>query len=275
MEVIEEFIKGKYEKQELCEDAIIVSKNFIAVIDGVTSQENPCQGKALGKIISDILENIIPTIPEKSSCDKAISYLNEKILEEYKNEGIYDLIKDDPRKQPAASVVIYSKFYNQIWMIGDCKALYGNTIIDNELEVDIMYAKLRKILIEYLLETGCTEDELLENDITRQFLEETIKRQPLIRNKRFYGRYDYVSIDGFNKLDIDLIKIVDVPKDVSEIAFCTDGYRKIFATLKECEEYNKFIKENDPLCYKEYWHERGFVKNQESYDDRAYIRFKI
>ena len=57
-------------------------------------------------------------------------------------------------------------------MIGDCKALYGNNTIDNELEIDIMYAK-----------------------------------------------------------------------DVSEIAFCTDGYRKIFAALNECETYNKFIKE--------------------------------
>lgn len=275
MEVIEEFIKGKYEKQELCEDAIVVSENFIAVIDGVTSQENYCSGKALGKIISDILKNIIPTIPEKNSCEEAINYLNEKMLEEYKKEGIYDLIKDDPRKQPAASVVIYSKFYNQIWMIGDCKALYGNNIIDNELEVDIMYAKLRKILIEYLLETGYTEDELLEDDITRKFIDETTKRQPLIRNKRFYGKYDYVSIDGFSKLDKELIEIVDVPKDVTEITFCTDGYRKIFATLKECEEYNEHVKKEDPLCYKEYWHERGFAKNQESYDDRAYIRFKI
>ena len=26
-------------------------------------------------------------------------------------------------------------------MIGDCKALYGNNTIDNELEIDIMYAK--------------------------------------------------------------------------------------------------------------------------------------
>lgn len=275
MEVIEEFIKGKYKKQELCEDAIVVSENFIAVIDGVTSQENSIKGKALGKIISNILKNIIPTIPGKYSCEEAINYLNEKILEEYKKEEIYDLIKDDPRKQPAASVVIYSKFYNQIWMIGDCKALYGNNTIDNELEVDIMYAKLRKILIEYLLETGYTEDELLEDDITRKFIDETTKRQPLIRNKRFYGRYDYVSIDGFNKLDMELIKIVDIPKDVTEIAFCTDGYRKIFATLKECEEYNKHVEEEDPLCYKEYLYERGFVKNQESYDDRAYIRFKI
>lgn len=56
MEVIEKFIKGKFGKEELCEDAIVVSENFIAVIDGVTSQENYCKGKALGKIISDILK---------------------------------------------------------------------------------------------------------------------------------------------------------------------------------------------------------------------------
>lgn len=128
-------------------------------------------------------------IPEENSCEEAINYLNKKILEEYKKEGIYDLIKEDPRKQPVASVVIYSKYYNQIWMIGDCKALYGNNTIDNELEIDIMYAK-----------------------------------------------------------------------DVSEIAFCTDGYRKIFATLNECETYNKFIKENDPLGYKEYSYEKRLCK---------------
>ena len=90
MEVIEEFIKGKYKKQELCEDAIVVSENFIAVIDGVTSKENSIKGKALGKIISNILKNIIPTIPEKYSCEEAINYLNEKILEEYKKEEIYE-----------------------------------------------------------------------------------------------------------------------------------------------------------------------------------------
>ena len=33
MEAIEKFIKGKYGKEELCEDAIVVSENFIAVID--------------------------------------------------------------------------------------------------------------------------------------------------------------------------------------------------------------------------------------------------
>lgn len=33
MEVIEKFIKGKFGKEELCEDAIVVSENFIAVID--------------------------------------------------------------------------------------------------------------------------------------------------------------------------------------------------------------------------------------------------
>ena len=33
MEVIEKFIKGKFGKEELCEDAIVVSEKYIAVID--------------------------------------------------------------------------------------------------------------------------------------------------------------------------------------------------------------------------------------------------
>ena len=151
------------------------------------------------------------------------------------------------------------------------------------------YSKQREIILGVIkeLKTHPTAEELYINKLKK---DNKISKSTVYRNINILlesgqikkisnpvgpDRYDYVSIDGFNKLDIDLIKIVDVPKDVSEIAFCTDGYRKIFATLKECEEYNKFIKENDPLCYKEYWHERGFVKNQESYDDRAYIRFKI
>ena len=38
MKVIEEFLKGKFNKEELCKDGICVTENFIALIDGVSSQ---------------------------------------------------------------------------------------------------------------------------------------------------------------------------------------------------------------------------------------------
>lgn len=276
MKVIEEFLKGKFNKEELCEDGICVTENFIALIDGVSSQsEFRYNNKKLGKIICDILLEAVPKLDTKIDCYQAIDFLNNYILEFYKKHGIFEKISDDATNQPSASVIMYSKNANQIWLIGDCMALYGDTIVDNKLEVDELYTKIRVMTIEYLLATGYTEEQLLESDIAKKFVQNLSKRQPYIRNKTYNSKYDYAVIDGFNKPNKKLIKCIDLPKDIKEVVFCSDGYRKPFHTLEESEKYLKHIREVDPLCYKEFAYERGFYKNQESYDDRAYIRFEI
>lgn len=276
MKVIEQFLKGKFNKEELCEDGICVTDDFVVVIDGVTSHSQfTYHNKKLGKIICDILLEAIPKLDKQWNCYEAIDFLNEYILTFYKQHGIYEKIKDDAADQPSASVIMYSKQYHQIWLIGDCMALYGNTILENKLELDELYTKMRVMTINYLLATGYTEKELLEDDVTKRFFQPLSKRQPYIRNKTFNSIYDYVVIDGFNKPDKKLIKCIDVPQDIKEIVFVTDGYRKPFHTLKESEDYLNYIRKVDPLCYKEFAYERGFCKNQENYDDRAYIRFEI
>ena len=78
------------------------------------------------------------------------------------------------------------------------------------------------------------------------------------------SKFDYVVIDGFNRPNKNLIKCIDVPKDIKEIVFTSDGYRKPFNTLKETEEYLWYIKEVDPLCYKEFAYEKGFYKNKKA-----------
>lgn len=276
MRVIEKFLKGKFDKQELCEDGIAITKDFIAVIDGVSSQSQfKYKNKKLGKLICDILVEAIPNLDNKLDCYQSIEFLNNYILEFYRKNNIFEEISEDAANQPSASVIIYSKYYNQIWLIGDCMALYGDNILENNLEVDKLYTKIRAMTIEYFLETGYTEDELLKEDIAKKFVQNLSRRQPYIRNKIYNSKYDYVVIDGFNTPNKELIKCIDVPCNVKEIVFVSDGYRKPFSTLKESEEYLKYIREVDPLCYKEFAYERGFYKNQESYDDRAYIRFEI
>ena len=276
MKVIEKFLKGKLDKEELCEDGICVTPDFIAVIDGVSSQSKfKYEDKKLGRIIRDILLEAIPKLDNKFDCYQSIDFLNEYIIECYKSLNIFDKISEDPADQPSASVIIYSKYHNQIWLIGDCMALYGEDILENNLEVDKLYAKIRQMTIEYFLETGYTEDELLEEDIASKFVQNLSKRQPYIRNKVYNSKYDYAVIDGFNKPDKNLIQCIDVPSSVNEIVFVSDGYRKPFKTLKESEEYLQHIKKVDPLCYKEFAYEKAFRKNQDSYDDRAYIRFEI
>ncbi len=276
MKVIEKFLKGKYNEEELCEDGICITEDYIAIIDGVTSHSQfKYNNKKLGKIICDILLEAIPKLDKTFNCYQAIDFLNDYILEFYKKHNIFEEIVGDAASQPSASVIIYSKHYNQIWLIGDCMALYGDNILENKLEVDELYTKIRVMTIEYLIETGYTEEELLEEDIAKKFVQNLSKRQPYIRNKTYNSKYDYAVIDGFNKPNKKLIKCVDVPKNIKEVTFVSDGYRKPFNTLKESEEYLKYIKDTDPLCYKDFPYERGFYKNQESYDDRAYIRFEI
>ena len=57
-------------------------------------------------------------------------------------------------------------------------ALYGNTILENPLEFDEIYTKMRVIIIDFLLNTGYTEEQLLENDISKEFFKELQKQQP-------------------------------------------------------------------------------------------------
>ena len=61
MKVIEQFLKGKFNKEELCEDGICVTDDFVVVIDGDTCHSQiTYDNKKLGKIICDILLEAIP-----------------------------------------------------------------------------------------------------------------------------------------------------------------------------------------------------------------------
>lgn len=276
MKVIEKFLMGKQNDDNLCEDGICVTDNFIAVIDGVTSHSNfRYNNKKLGKIICNILLEAIPKLDTKLNCYHAIDFLNEYIIKYYKEHNIFEQISNNANFQPSASVIIYSKYYNQIWVIGDCMALYGNNLIESKIEFDELRTKIRAMVIEFLLDTGYTEEQLLEDDIASEFTRNLSKNQQYYRNKNFDSKYSYCVIDGFNTPNPKQIKCIDVPKDIDEIVFTSDGYLKPFGTLKESEDYLKHIKEIDPLCYKEFPALRGFYKNQASYDDRAYIRFVI
>lgn len=276
MKVIEKFIQGKFADDVSCEDGIFINENFISVIDGVTSHSKFLyQGKKLGRIICEILLEAFEKLDYTYNAYESIDFFNKYILEYYKKINIFDDIKEDAAKQPSASVIIYSKYYNQIWQIGDSLALYGNTLLENPLEVDNLYIDIRVKTINYLLETGHTVQDLLENDISRAAVVELAKLQPYLRNNVYNSKYDYAVIDGFNTPSKDLIKIVDVPKEIHEIIFASDGYVKIFNTLEESERHLQYVKEIDPLRYKEFPFTKGFYPNQVSYDDRAYIRFEI
>ena len=79
-------------------------------------------------------------------------------------------------------------------------------------------------------------------------------------------------LDGFFE-DMSSIKIIDVPDNAQEIVLASDGYPELLPTLEESERALKEILAEDPLFILRHKSTKGLQKGNNSFDDRAYIRF--
>lgn len=115
------------------------------------------------------------------------------------------------------------------------------------------------------------EKELLNDDIARNQILPLLKRQQYLEN----SHSDY-SCEALNSMDIntDKIKLFKV-KENDEIILASDGYPVLKNTLEESEKLLKKILNEEPLCYKIYKSTKGINKDNKSFDDRTYVKFKI
>ena len=275
MKIVEKFLKGKNKDQSLCEDDYFFGKNYVLVVDGATSKNNiKYNNVSGGKMIATIVKNTIQYYDQFDSVnfEKIITIINKKIQSLYKKNNIN--IKDS-NNLSAASFILYSNIERKIYTIGDCQALLINKnnnveLINNEKEIDILMSKLRSFIIHYLKEKEYfTIDELLLNDKGREMIVPFLKMQSFFQNKEI--KYGYNVIDGQEtKYDEYYIN-----QDVSEIVLSSDGYPSLKRTLEDSENYLKLILEKDPLMYNLFLSTKGLSKNNNSFDDRTYLRFKL
>lgn len=275
MKIVEKFLKGKNKDQSLCEDDYFFGKNYVLVVDGATSKNNiKYNNVSGGKMIATIVKNTIQYYDQFDSVnfEKIITIINKKIQSLYKKNNIN--IKDS-NNLSAASFILYSNIERKIYTIGDCQALLINKnnnveLINNEKEIDILMSKLRSFIIHYLKEKEYfTIDELLLNDKGREMIVPFLKMQSFFQNNEI--KYGYNVIDGQEtKYDEYYIN-----QDVSEIVLSSDGYPSLKRTLEDSENYLKLILEKDPLMYNLFLSTKGLSKNNNSFDDRTYLRFKL
>ncbi len=263
MEIIEKSIIGKSTDQSLCEDGLFISEDFIAVIDGVTAKSPEFfNGKTGGRAA---MESILKTL------EKVDKNITKNDLFKILNEHISELYNISPDGRASACAIIYSKAYNEIWCCGDCQCLINNTLYLNEKEIDSIFSKARALVLEIALLQGKTEDELLENDIGREFIKPILETQHLFENSN--NQFAYEVLNGKN-LRYDLIKTYKVNTG-DTVVLASDGYPVLKNTLEESEnELKKVIKEN-PLCNKAYLSTKGVKKGNMSFDDRTYIKFIV
>lgn len=180
IKVVEYFCGGKVQREkddnkkddEANDDNIYIGENYVAVIDGVSHKSSvTVNGKQI-KIADIIVEAIqkADTTPYAKTLefDEMVKWINLYIKTYLERNGLSSEVG-----KMEATAAIYSKQNNQIWLVGDCRAIYDGKIISNPLKVDELYINLRTAIIKALLsEKLCSIEDLLKKDIAKEIIQD-------------------------------------------------------------------------------------------------------
>ena len=288
MKIIESSIIGK-KSQEACEDGMVVTDDFIAVIDGSTSKTpkhlNPDMknGRYAMMLISEyIREELKADASVDDFCQGVTAYIYNKV---YEKLGVEERLKEHPEERLTASVILYSRTRNEVWMVGDCQAIIDGKLYENGKPYEQEIARKRVELIEQGLSPAEARKQI----------------EPLLIKAMLSGQNQtYTVIDGF-PIYREGVKVVSVsasssvqdsvpasdsvpcsdsasasdtiPSSSSEIVLASDGYPFLKPTLAASEAALAEQIANDPQNIRSFIATKGIVEGNKSFDDRTYIRF--
>lgn len=277
MKVIESKIEGK-KSPESCEDGLVVTADFIAVIDGSTSKTphhlspDMKNGRYAMVLISEYIQyELKPESTVEDFCEGVTSYIYNKV---YRQQGIEEQMQAHPEERLTASAILYSKAKNEVWMVGDCQAIIDGKLYENNKPFEDIVARRRVELIR----RGFTPQEArktIEPLLIQAILEGQNKTYTVIDGFPIYQKgMKVVSLNAPQK-NVETDVADSLPLPTKEIVLASDGYPFLKPTLTESEEALAHLLAYDPQCTHEFIATKGIVVGNKSFDDRTYIRFQI
>ena len=288
MKIIESSIIGK-KSPEACEDGMVVTDDFIAVIDGSTSKTpkhlNPDMknGRYAMMLISEyIREELKADASVDDFCQGVTAYIYNKV---YEKLGVEERLKEHPEERLTASAILYSRTRNEVWMVGDCQAIIDGKLYENGKPYEQEIARKRVELIEQGLSPAEARKQI----------------EPLLIEAMLSGQNQtYTVIDGFPiyREGVKVVSVSDsssvqdsvpasdsvpcsdsasasgtISVSSSEIVLASDGYPFLKPTLAASEAALAEQIANDPQNIHSFIATKGIVEGNKSFDDRTYIRF--
>ena len=279
MKIIESSILGK-KSPEACEDGMVVTDDFIAVIDGSTSKTpkhlNPDMknGRYAMMLISEYIRAELKADASVDDfCQGVTAYIYNKV---YEKLGVEERLKEHPEERLTASAILYSRTRNEVWMVGDCQAIIDGKLYENGKPYEQEIARKRVKLIEQGLSPAEARKQI----------------EPLLIEAMLSGQnQNYTVIDGFpiyqEGVKIVALKTKPVSSDIetyfqeqtkpvsslNEVVLASDGYPFLKPTLAASEAALAEQIANDPQNIHSFIATKGIVEGNKSFDDRTYIRF--
>jgi glycerophosphoryl diester phosphodiesterase len=268
MQIIEKTVVGKNPKKK-SEDGIVVTNNFVAVIDGSTSKTKYRHSlfRTNGRYAMYLTARYIRQMSKTTTSEQFLRGVTAYIRKHY-NKSMLQRLAEHPEDRLTCSAVVYSRLNREIWMVGDCQGMINGELFDNPKPAEAELAAMRAEEVKRLLATGVTQEELLRNDTARPVIIprmlETMREQNV----------SYSVIDGF-PIARQHVRIIPLDFRPWEIVLASDGYPILRPTLAESEEELQKLREEDPLNIGRFQATKAFHLDFNSFDDRSYIRLKI
>ena len=264
MEIIESFTCGKKAMFSKNEDLLLITYDFIAVVDGVSAKNGRLfEGETGGRKAADKICETIVLLDKNATAKEAVEKITRGVAELYE--------ENEPKGAAAAGAIIFSKERNEIWSVGDCQCLINGRLFSHEKEIDRINSDVRTLILEMAKREGKAQEELLKNDLGRAFIMPILENQHILANKT--GRFSYGVFNGTQIPDEHIV--IHKVKEGDEVVLASDGYPYLRGTLEESERLLKEELINNPLCDGEYRSTKGKAEDNISFDDRTYIRFRV
>jgi len=222
----------------------------------------------------EIVSSFIKKSKKDISCHQFCTGASAAIAKHYRKSQLQHLF-GHPEERLTASCIVFSRVRREIWMIGDCQCLLIPSPIGQETVSKPQYFDNPKPYEQELAEQRAAiinasplpHDHFLTDDTARKAIIprmlETMKNQ----NKT------YAVIDGF-LIPEQHVRILTLDFQPWEIVLASDGYPFLEPTLEASESRLAHQRETDPLNIGEFKATKAFAEGYNSFDDRAYIRFK-
>ena len=257
MTITEQFICGKHTADD-CEDGIVITNDFAAVIDGSTSKTPTRLDPSMknGRFAMLLISEYIKQMPANYTMYDFCRGITLRIAEEYNKHSIAERMVEHPEERLTASAIVYSNCRKEVWMTGDCQAIIDGTYYDNSKPYEQEIAMQRATLIR----KGMSPKDA-RRAIEPQLIKAMLEGQNL----------QYAVIDG-TPIYMPGTCIVTASHCV---VLASDGYPTLLPTLHESEEALAQHLTDDPQNITDFIATKGLVEGNVSFDDRAYIKLTI
>ncbi len=269
--VIESSVRGKWDDPARCEDFIVTTEHFAAVIDGATARQpdQKIAGLSPGRFAALVGKTAFEALPPSSTATEAVIAMSHSLTLALSGAAI----SSDRQPEAIFGFVAYSSARREIWRVADCYFLWDGYINTPRLEAERVPIEARSMLLQCLVLSGVKIEDLRADDPSAQVIAPLIKAHANVRN-RPGTLWSFGAIDG-RPVPSEFIEVFAVPDHVEEVVLASDGWPDLRPTLTESEGALARVLRDDPLMIHVSPATKGVAPGAISFDDRAYLRLRI